>query len=1133
MIAFRPTSAALLAALVASVSCTDDAKDVRFGSGPVVISEVSCEGDDWVELRNDSDLPVDLTGWALGDSAPGGAGTPEPVAEGTVLEPGQYLVLYRDRDFSFGLSCGKDTVYLFDSTGAVHGSVMLPKLYEGQAWGIGPQHAGGWEITAPTAGTLNRTTPRFKASNAGGDSGPLQLPEGGVCAESNDTLGQLACVDTEVSAAQVEALTVTGSNKVGVARTGKFTVPASTSPGLLPPLMQNATLFAMHDEFLKAAFPVLFGDMSFEVYANLVMRRATRSYFTGSLFVMPEPGSVGFTVAWDPADAGELPTKDEVRYVRDQVAGLLGAGDVFYVPLTSPEILASSGWDGPDLEVKQLAANQESDFRVYTPGTCYGYVRTFNLDGLQHAVAGGLLGWKDLVVVTEAPTDLEEVVAGIVTGTEQTELSHLAVRTERRGTPNIYQKQSLVHFSGHEGKLVKLEAFSDGYVVVPGVTLEEAETFWAASRPKLSLEGTVDAGYKAAPALQEVPVSTPGQRLAARKRFGSKGANLAAAAGMAVAVDTPDGFLVPFHWYLRFMEENRLVADGRTVSYAEYVGELQSDPELAEDPLKLKQALAELQAEASSHAVVPAGLEDVLRARITEVFGSDTAMVRFRSSSNAEDLVGFPGAGLYSSRSACAADSTDGDEELPSRCDPNTAEERTLRDALVIVWMSAWNYEAFREREYYQMDQRQVAMGIAVTRRFAREQSNGLLTVGVGGDQVECLVNAQWGGVSVVFPEPGVQAEAVRLLLGDDGIRSLLRQGRSSLLADDEVVLPEARVDALAAAAWNLSRHFPVDEGDGAGLVKLEVEWKFDEEGNLRVKQVRPLLDKGEIAPDGLLLAGEDPQDLCSTFVDDRSVWREREIRSRVTLDPLTVLLPFDPAAYPIEAVWVDRLLLGPDGAEAVPAGPGVFQLEKQTGWEDVYRFSYVQPFTVKGKPVSLEWNNVETVPSGSVPAGRLLGVSGALAGMRACLGPCDDPNFRVEYADCAMDELETWQHVVDLSQQNGDLSRITIRMKHEEDPVESGPIRLRYVDVERRDGTAFRIDQFFRMADSSLRHNRSEDFLFDLAGELGAGVYLLVDEPDLWEPQAVRVTVFDQDFDTLFEAETDAFWCGLAEATP
>lgn len=89
----------------------------------IVINEVESDapdkGNDWVELTNIGAVPVDISGWCFTDDKGlerKTEGKTTPLAENTVLNPGEFLVLEETVNFGFGL--GKaDTAALYNSNG--------------------------------------------------------------------------------------------------------------------------------------------------------------------------------------------------------------------------------------------------------------------------------------------------------------------------------------------------------------------------------------------------------------------------------------------------------------------------------------------------------------------------------------------------------------------------------------------------------------------------------------------------------------------------------------------------------------------------------------------------------------------------------------------------------------------------------------------------------------------------------------------------------------------------------------------------------------------------------------------------------------------------------------------------------
>ena len=107
----------------------------------IVINELESNGDetDWVEIYNVGNTPVDLSGWHVYDDDPvGHAADITPVAEGTMLNPGEFYVFDENKHFTFGL--GKnDEVTIFNKAGLViaeyawegHAEVVYARIPDG------------------------------------------------------------------------------------------------------------------------------------------------------------------------------------------------------------------------------------------------------------------------------------------------------------------------------------------------------------------------------------------------------------------------------------------------------------------------------------------------------------------------------------------------------------------------------------------------------------------------------------------------------------------------------------------------------------------------------------------------------------------------------------------------------------------------------------------------------------------------------------------------------------------------------------------------------------------------------------------------------------------------------------------
>jgi hypothetical protein len=204
-----------------------------------------------------------------------------------------------------------------------------------------------------------------------------------------------------------------------------------------------------------------------------------------------------------------------------------------------------------------------------------------------------------------------------------------------------------------------------------------------------------------------------------------------------------------------------------------------------------------------------------------------TGKVRFRSSSNTEDLATFNGAGLHTSTSA--------DIE---------GNASSVEDALRTVWASLWNTRAYDERDFGNVEQTEAAMAVLVHQAWPGEAAQG---VAISRNALHATrdsqyyINAQIGEASVTNPAPGVTSDEMvytpppRRPKVDYQARSSLSHGRD--------VLAFSEIQGLGCALESIHTHFRslVDPSNENHLYAMQIEWKLiGQERRLLVKQARP-----------------------------------------------------------------------------------------------------------------------------------------------------------------------------------------------------------------------------------------------------------------------------------------------------
>ena len=866
----------------------------------------------------------------------------------------------------------------------------------------------------------------------------------------------------------------------------KYLLPVRDDPKLLPVMFQNTRRFLLHQDFFVDVFPERFPGLTTEEYTSLVGRRASRDYFVGAITrLRTKPGlTYGFSVFADFADPGEALSAEEVEEIYRRLQASFRLTPLAYAPLERNAVEVALEWEDPSFPV--VFPRPPPSYVPYTRGVGYGRVRLLGADEFAEANQQGRISFQDVVVTAIAPRDIEGVTAGVITAEPQGELSHVAIRTARRGTPNAFVKEALEVFAPWAGRLVRLEVADEGFEVQPA-TPEEAAAFWENNQPTLSVLPTLDANYKDFPTLIEAAQLDihPGEP-SMESRIGGKATQLARLQRSLTGEweqYAERGFGIPMHYYLEFMHTNttRSEIDGRSVTYQEYLEELFDLQEFPTDSELRFLLLDRFRGLARSGGQIPDELVTDLMDRIQEVFGSHALKVRFRSSSNVEDGLEFNGAGLYDSTSVCPPDELDNNATGPSLCDVSKETERTIARALKRVWTSLWNFRAYEERAFYGLDPGVAAMGILVNRAFVDEQVNGVAFTGNPTNAFDrrYVISAQIGENSVVSPEPGQLPEKDILDMGPDGqVATIIRAARSTLVPRGTFVLSDDQLRELGRLMWHMDHDFPIDTGrySRADLL-LDLEFKITAEGDLAVKQVRPFLlsDSGERPPTFELVIP--PEAIaCGAFRLGRELPVEYNVKSELRFVAGTFSLPTWTSTF--SANLVEEVVFGPEQSIATPTSDGLFRVRQFSVEGDItYTFEYEQElslpngdtFRLNLAQLDFAWENGEAVDGGrqTLDESLLLGdlfVGGSVDGAPAL----ND----ITYTSCTLESLPLWEMEIELEEG----ASLRLEERYLPMPRATGPAQLTRALVF-LGGAQREITSYWDLVHTASRHNERREY--------------------------------------------------------
>ena len=516
-------------------------------------------------------------------------------------------------------------------------------------------------------------------------------------------------------------------------------------------------------------------------------------------------------------------------------------------------LVRDNAWFGPALRfhpssesIALEAANLPDDVPIITTdelfagvtyqalnlGTTTGKLRFLESETL----ANSDLNFRDIALLDHVPNDIG-VVSGIITSEHQTPLSHINVLSQNRGTPNMsltgaFDDPELLTL---DGKWVELTVGPFEWSIHE-ITQAEAETWWENNKPAEIEVPPLDLTTVDLRDMDELlefdeeftvdnPPTAEALKAALAKAipaFGGKASHYGGFPYMdPEKVPSPKAWAIPVFYYRQHMEQHALDVA---------VSDMLADADFRGDAAVRAQMLADLQ-----DAIIDAPIDADFIAAVHAKMEADYpgGRLRFRSSTNAEDLGGFTGAGLYTSKSGEIAD-------------PDKQPEEAIKK----VWASIWNYKAYDEREYRSIDHEAIGMALLVHRSFPDEEANGVaLTANIfdtSGLEPGFYINAQEGGASVVLPEPGVTTDQIIYYYYQPGQPKVFLS-HSNQIAEGETVLTNTELFKLGTALDTIHKFWLDTYGPGPGSTAyyaMDVEFKFDgepgEDPTLYVKQARP-----------------------------------------------------------------------------------------------------------------------------------------------------------------------------------------------------------------------------------------------------------------------------------------------------
>ncbi len=644
----------------------------------------------------------------------------------------------------------------------------------------------------------------------------------------------------------------TGTGLAGI-RFAKFSILLSQPDRVY---FQDSVKWPYHYQFAKARLPGYETMTILEYNSQALYANASQRMVLGSVLRAPDPQVREVAVEITGSEA----------FPADQV--------VDWIEATQKRLVSQSGWRffyTPSVEQQGVAdANRElfaargitvdsltrwaTANASYSSGWALGKLVYVPGSEIQGALADGRLGFGDILVTDRVPAELP-ILAGYVCLQPATPNSHVAILARSLALPFAYAngialQTEIASLYGREVLLVVEEGDASARIALKDTTglltpERRQEILQSKTGGPLSITPVAPAGTISL----AVDTVTP----ADLKFVGGKAANFGFLR-RSLPNQTPSPVVaLTFDLWNDFLSQT--LPAGMTLR--EHIDDVLAAYTTYPPPVAaLRADLAALRALITDVA----DFTPTQRAAIIAVLqkaGLGGRKIRFRSSTNVEDLESFSGAGLYDSFSGCLEDDLDSDTTGPSHCDPAEPKERGVFRALRKVYASFYNENAFLERLRHHLRESEVGMAVLVhySTPDAEEMANGVatLTVHKTGDvrQASARIVLQLGAVSITNPDQATRPEVVAATYdGPSPVAATLTQlEASSLTVGGAPVMPwetayHELLDQLNTATLAWEEYYPAME-----QFELDFEFKRSVPGNLGLKQIRLVPHPATVPP--------------------------------------------------------------------------------------------------------------------------------------------------------------------------------------------------------------------------------------------------------------------------------------------
>ncbi len=462
-------------------------------------------------------------------------------------------------------------------------------------------------------------------------------------------------------------------------------------------------------------------------------------------------------------------------------------------------------------KVKTISINEiyeGIETQIVVKGSAKGLVRKIDIDTLEKTK----IFPYDIVITNGSPNDISPCAALIVTEF-QSPLSHISLLCNNRKTPvlankNAFEDEEIIKWVGKNVSLNIDQTFTIEEIsedeFVQSISIKKKSVILKKNTLNNKIEPVIN--------LKLNDVAT----------YGGKASNLGELfhiKGLQEMVELPQqGFAIPIYYFNQHLEKS---------GAAKMLDDILNDKNILGNDSLLKLKLKQIQKTIVKYPTDREFLKNLNE--LLFLFSNNELIFRCRSSTNAEDIENFNGAGLYNSYSGFL----------------DTSKGRSMDKAIKKVWASCFNYKAFTERQFFNINEKSVGMAVLCHVAFGEEELNGVgLTKNIYREDYPAFtINAQKGEVAVVEGNKNVQDELALIYEEEIETDATIEYIKYSSLNDGKELMTKVQMKNLFLAMKKIKDYYYYKLSSKNGSYEaygLDIEFKF-KNNKLIIKQVRTL----------------------------------------------------------------------------------------------------------------------------------------------------------------------------------------------------------------------------------------------------------------------------------------------------